>query len=174
MSLRGLAVGVLFAWFAEVLEQALPHWLPRGTAVLPVMCAMVLWNGSAGGLCLGGGLLLLDWIARPTSFPLAPLLLPLLSLLLPANTGADETGLRRRRLRIPGPLLLPLLAVALLLAQSASLASWSAWRDPAVAAQGMLVQVRPALLVLLPVSGVLALLLQLSDELGLRRSAVAG
>ncbi|MFM7055692.1 MAG: hypothetical protein ACKO2P_02090 [Planctomycetota bacterium] len=174
MSVRGLGLGVLLVWFAEVLELALPFWLPRGGAVLPVISAIVLWKGSAGGLCLGGGLLLVDWMARPTCFPAAPLLLPVVALLLTGAAGGHAQGLQRRRLRIPAPLLLPLLAVLLLAAQSASHDTWQAWQDPAVAVAAVLVHVRAALLVLLPVSGVLALLLQLGDELGLRRSAVSG
>jgi uncharacterized membrane protein YphA (DoxX/SURF4 family) len=173
MSLRGTGAGVLLVWLAEVLEQALPQWLPRGAAVLPVICAVVLWNRSASGLCLGGVLLLLDWIARPTSFPAAPLLLPLFAALL-HTAGPDESGLQRRRFRIPAPLLLPLLAGVLLTAQSLSLDSWNVWRDPLTAARSALQHGRPALLVLLPVSGVLALLLQLSEELGLRRVAASG
>lgn len=171
MSLRGVVAALLLIWFAEVLEQSFPGQLPRGAAVLPCVCAVVLWNRSAGGLFLGGGLLLLDWIARPTTFPAAPLLLPLLA----ATTGdvsEESSGLRRRGLRFPAPLLLPLLAMVLLAVQSASLqtvADW--WQDPVTAARSALLRMRPALLVLLPVSGVLALLLQLSEELGLRRTS---
>jgi hypothetical protein len=62
----------------------------------------------------------------------------------------------------------------LLTAQSLSLDSWNVWRDPLTAARSALQHGRPALLVLLPVSGVLALLLQLSEELGLRRVAASG
>jgi len=166
-------IGVLLVWLAEVLEQALPQWLPRGAAALPVICAVVLWNRSAGGLCVGGVLLLLDWIARPTAFPAAPLLLPLCAALI-GTAGSEDSGLQRRRLRLPAPLLLPLLAGGLLAAQSVSLEAWHVWRDPLAAAQSALQQGQPALLVLLPVSGVLALLLQLGEELGLRRMVAAG
>jgi hypothetical protein len=55
-----------------------------------------------------------------------------------------------------------------------SLDSWNVWRDPLTAARSALQHGRPALLVLLPVSGALALLLQLSEELGLRRVAASG
>jgi hypothetical protein len=173
MNFRGLFAALLLVWFAEVLEQTFVGFLPRGGVVIPAICVVVLWNHSAAGLCVGGGLLLLDWIARPTCFPAAPLLLPMLTTLF-GTSAHTESHLERRRLRIPPPLLLPLLAVILLAVQSASTESMAVWSNPQNAVQASLSRLRPALLVLLPTSGVLALGLQLSEELGLRQIAAAG
>lgn len=173
MIFRGLFAALLLVWFAEVMEQTFVGFLPRGGVVIPAICVVVLWNLSAAGLFLGGGLLLLDWIARPTCFPAAPLLLPLLVTTFVVSAHSD-LHLQRGGLRILRPLLLPLLAVILLVAQSASGESMAAWSNPQNAVQESLSRLRPALLVLLPTSGVLALLLQLSEELGLRRTAAAG
>lgn len=173
MIFRGLFAALLLVWFAVVLEQSFVGFLPRGGVVIPAICVVVLWNHSAAGLFLGGGLLLLDWIARPTCFPAAPLLLPLLVTTFVVSAHS-ESQLQRGRLRIPPPLLLPLLAVILLAVQSASGESMAAWCNPQNAVQESLLRLRPALLVLLPTSGVLALLLQLSEELGLRRTTATG
>jgi hypothetical protein len=172
MNLRTLAAMSLCAWFAVVLELAWPAIIPRGSLLIPVICSVMLWERSAVLHGLGGLLLLLDWIARPTIFPIAPLILPLL-IAAGGSRPAAEVSWRRRRWGIPGPLRLPLLAVVVLAIQAASLQGPAQWLQPSTAVDMWLRQMQPPLLVLLPVSGVIALLLQLAEELGLRRTAAA-
>lgn len=173
MNLRTWTAGAVCAWFAVVLELAWPAVIPRGSLLIPVICAVVSWERSAALLGIGGLFLLLDWIARPTIFPFAPLFLPLLI----AGGGSwslEEVSWRRQRWGVPRPLRLPLLAVMVLAIQTASLQRPAVWLQPATAVDVWLRQMQPALLVLLPISGVIALLLQLAEELGLRKTAAVG
>ena len=172
MNLRTAAVVCLGVWFTIVLELTWPTLIPRGSLLIPVICAAIIWERSAALLGLAGILLLLDWIARPTLFPVAPLILPLL-IAAAANQPAAENSWRRKRWRIPAPLRLPLLSVVVLALQSASLQGLAQWLQPSTAINDFLRQMQPQILVLLPVSAVMALLLQLAEELGLRRTAAA-
>jgi hypothetical protein len=173
MSLRYAAAALVSAWFAMVVELAWPGAVPRGSVVIPMICALILWERSAFILCLGGGLLIVDWIARPTAFPAAPLVLPLL-FAAAGNSSESQRSWKKRRPGIPAPLRLPLFAMMILGLQVASQQRPGDWMRPAAASQEWLVGLHAPLLVLLPVSGVLALLLQLAAELGIRRTAANG
>ncbi|MEY3458788.1 MAG: hypothetical protein RL215_1945 [Planctomycetota bacterium] len=173
MSLRHAAAALALAWFAMAVELAWPGAVPRGSVVIPMICAVILWERSAFLLSIGGGLLLFDWIARPTAFPAAPLVLPLL-VAAAGHSGEPRRAWRKKRPGVPSPLQLPLIATMILGLQAASQQRPWAWSQPVAASQEWLVSLHAPLLVLLPVSGVLALLLQLAAELGIRRTAATG
>jgi hypothetical protein len=168
--MKSLGAVLIILWFTLVIELTWRAVLPQGALLIPVVCTMLCWLRTPLSFLSTGSLLLLDWIARPGSLPLAPLLLPLAAsavLIPPASEAVTgENGFWR----IPGPLLVPLLSVFGGLLQAAGTVSLRTPDSAVAAGQQLLGSLQPLLLVVLPVSGAGALLIRCADELGLRRS----
>lgn len=166
--MKPLLAAVTCAWLAMMLEVSCTGLIPRGALFLPMVCAVLTWQVGARQLLVGGLLLLLDWIARPTLLPVVPLLLPFGLLLVVPPAPTRQYG-GRRRLRLPTPLQIPMLTIGATTLQC--LAGLSYVQLPTTAELLMLARqdLTPLLLTALPVSAVLALLLRLADEFGLRR-----
>lgn len=158
------------AWAAVVLELAQPDVLPAGAVLLPITVAGMLWHTGAAGVFAGGMILLMDWIIRPTGLPIVPVVLTLLTTFLLVSRSTDNlwTERRSRLPRVPEwswTTGLTVTGIVLLL-------------GPAVVTQQQAFHsVLPMLqrygLISIPLSLVLAGLMKLAGEFGLRRSSLA-
>jgi hypothetical protein len=111
---------IVLVWGVMVLEQSRPDLLPAGTIVLPLVIIGMLWNRTAGGVFVGGAILVVDWIVRPQGLPLLPVILTFgATLILVSQVAADPwTRKRTRRMRLPKmlqPTLLAIVGIALLI-----------------------------------------------------------
>ena len=170
--MKQILAAMICAWLSVMLELAFADVLPRGALLLPVLCAVLTWRASVRLLLTGGILLLTDWIARPTLLPLVPLLLPF-AVLLVLPDAVQRSYDVRVWLRLPTPLQVPLLTILAAVLQSCSGLSWQVAPTAQDLLQLFSQHLSPLLLVAVPVSAVLALLLRLAEELGLRRAFAA-
>ncbi|MFM7867530.1 MAG: hypothetical protein ACKPHU_25235 [Planctomycetaceae bacterium] len=166
--MKSVLAAVICAWLAVMLEVSGTGLIPRGALFLPVICAVFTWQPGVRPLLIGGILLLLDWIARPTLLPAVPLLLPFAVLLIVPHDARRRYGVRRM-LRLPAPLQIPLLTVIATGLQCLAGVSYPALPNSEELRLLVSHSLLPLLLVALPVSAVLALLLRLAEETGLRR-----
>ncbi|MFN9719319.1 MAG: hypothetical protein ACK58L_11520 [Planctomycetota bacterium] len=158
-------------WITMAVELTSPRAIPRGALLLPVCCGAIYWTRNASGLlCCGLGLLV-DWIARPTSLPLCPMILPALAAVtlapVPHHDGYRSRGSRPR---LPVALQLPLLTASAATLQIVSLIPVEAWSDPSPLFPELLHETRSLLLIALPLSAMGSLLIRLADEFGIRRA----
>jgi len=165
--MKSVLAAAICAWLAVMLEVSCTDLISRGALFLPVVCAVLTWQVGARLLLVGGLLLLLDWIARPTLLPAVPLLLPFALLLVVPHASRRHYGMRRQ-LRLPSPLQIPVLTMV---ATTLQCAGGLSYVHLPTSADLLLVsrELTPLLLTALPVSAVLALLLRLAEETGLRR-----
>ena len=156
-------------WFTLAVELSLPNALPQGSLLLPVCCAVMYWTRSASSLlCCGLGLLL-DWIARPTSLPLCPMLLPAL-MAVSLAPSSRQTDYRSRVLRLPAPLQLPLLTLCAVLLHIMSHVPVESYSRLPSMVPDLVASTRSLLLVALPLSAFGSLMIRFGDEFGLRRT----
>lgn len=161
---------LLLAWFAIVLELAFPKTLPHGVLLLPVVCGTLAWHVSASSLLISGSVLLLDWIARPTLYPVNAFLLPLLTAM--ASSPSDDSGTVRRRKAgwIPTALRLPLFVTLAIVLQTAGNVPLNAMLQFEETGRSLLKSVVPMLMIAVPLSAVMVLVYRLCDEFGLTRA----
>ncbi len=157
-------------WITMAMELTSPRVIPHGALLLPVCCAAMYWTRNASGLlCCGLGLLV-AWIARPTSLPLCPMLLPAIAAMtLAPSLHHDEYRSRVSRLRLPVPLQLPFLTACAAMLQIVSLIPIEAWSNPAPLLPDLLNETRSLMLIALPLSAMGSLAIRLADEFGVRR-----
>lgn len=166
--MKSVLAAVICVWLVVMVELCGTGLIPRGALFLPVMCAVFAWQPRARLLLTGGVLLLLDWIARPTLLPAVPLLLPFAVLLI-VPQGVRRQYATRRVLRLPAPLHIPLLTVVAAGLQCLGSLSYSQLLNAEELRTLLSHSLMPLLLTALPVSAVLALLMRLAEETGLRR-----
>ena len=169
--MKTLLMSVCLLWATLAVEIASAGKVPHGALLLPIVCGIIFWMRSTGGIVLCGLALLVDWIARPTSLPLCSMVLPLLAVLCIApgvrNEDYRRTGLS---LRIPSPLQLPLLTVAALLLHSLEAITFAQFQTPSVVGNQLTESLASRAVIALPVSALLSLMIHAADELGLRRT----
>lgn len=164
---------LLLLWLAISAELAYSGLLPHGAVLFPLAAGILLWRSTAQNLLIAGGMLLLDWVARPTVWPLAEFIIPVLYLFTSWRQRRDELFQRHRRTRIPEPLQVPLLTLLLvLLHQLGQLNESSLLQIKSVLAA--MQQAIPLLMIALPLSAAMALLTKLAEELGIRRPVRQG
>lgn len=162
-------------WVVLAAELANPGRLPHGSVLLPVACAFLFWLRSASGLMITGGLLLLDWVARPSMIPLCPMLVPLLAVVcLAPSTRSDEYTTGGRWFRIPTPLQLPLLTLLAVILQMFGRLSTEEWLTIASRVPVIVESLYQTLVIALPVSALLSLFIRVADEFGMRRVFLQG
>jgi len=166
--MKSVLAAVICAWLAVMLEVSGTGLIPRGALFLPVICAVFTWQPGARPLLIGGVLLLLDWIARPTLLPAVPLLLPFAVLLIVPHDARRRYEVRRI-LRLPTPLHIPLLTVIAAGLQCLAGVSYPVLPNSEELRLLVSHSLLPMLLMALPFSAVLALLVRLAEETGLRR-----
>jgi len=153
-------------WGAMMLEQSRPDLLLPGALLLPLVIVGMLWNRSAGGVFVGGTILVIDWIVHTQGLPLLPVILTFSTTLILVSRVSDDpwTGQRKRRLRLPEwiqPTALVVIGIVLLV-------------GPAVVTQqATLSAVLPVIgkyaMISLPWSFLLTSLMKLAGEFGFRR-----
>lgn len=172
--MKSAAAACVLLWMLLTLELAWSASLPQGSLLLPSACAVMFWFRDSRGLIIASAAILIDWIARPSSLPLNGIALPLLASLIFAKL-ADCRFVERRtrfRIRIPGPLQLPLMTCLAVLLQAVSEIPLSAFWSLQRLSQHLDVLPRllvPTLVIAVPVSALLSLSLRAADEFGLRR-----
>lgn len=163
-------VCLLIAWFAMVLELAFPNTLPHGSLLLPMVCGTLAWRPSAASVFIASAVLLLDWIARPTLYPVNALLLPLLTAVATTTTD-DSPALRRTRRRlIPSALQLPLFVTLAIALQTIGNVPWNALLQFQSTAEALMKTILPMLTIAVPLSAGMVLIYRLCDEFGLTRA----
>ncbi len=160
----------LLAWFAIVLELAFPTTLPHGVLLLPVVCGTLAWHASASSLLVAGTVLLLDWIARPTLYPVNAFLLPILTALASSSSNDSGTVRRRKAGWIPTALRLPLFVTLAIVLQTAGNVPLNALLQFEDTGRSLLKAVIPMLMIAVPLSAVMVLVYRLCDEFGLTRT----
>lgn len=169
--MKTISVAGILLWMVMTIEMTWPSMLPHGALLIPTVIGVMFWMRSASGLLLSSAALILDWIARPTLIPLCPMFLPALTALAVAPLQQqDIPDSKRYSLRIPVPLLLPVLTIpgaALLIVSSFS---FSDFLDPARQIVLIVESLRPMLTIAVPFSACVSLLIRVADEFGLRRS----
>jgi hypothetical protein len=169
--MKTLLISVCLLWTTLAAELASGGKVPHGALLLPLVCGLIFWMRSTGGLVLCGLALLVDWIARPTSLPLCSMVLPLLSVLCIAPGARNEdyrrTGLS---LRIPSPLQLPLFTVAALLLHNFGAITFAQVQTPSMISAQVTESFVSLAVIALPVSALFSLMIHAADELGLRRT----
>lgn len=185
--MRAWLVWLAVLWLALSAELAWPQYVPPGCLVFPMIGGVLFWFRREAGILLAGAALLVEWLARPTAFPLAGVCIPLLAAaVFSGDWRVSDYRRTRNPLRwLPQPLHLPLLVVVMILLQQISgllpaelFASdllpdggtSAGWPDLARLTQVLRGQVWPVLLLAVPLSAVLSLVIRLADELGLRRT----
>ena len=160
----------LIAWFAIVLELAFPNQLPHGSLLLPMVCGTLAWRASASSVFIASVILLLDWIARPTLYPVNALLLPLLTAFA-SSLSEDAPALRRsRRGLIPAALRLPFFVTLAIALQTIGNVPWNAFLQFQSTCESLLKTVLPMLMIAIPLSAAMALVYRVCDEFGLTRA----
>jgi hypothetical protein len=161
---------LLPAWFAIVLELAFPNTLPHGVLLLPVVCGTLAWSVSASSLLTAGTVLLLDWIARPTLYPVNAFLLPLLTAMASSHSDDGLTVRRRKTGWIPTALRLPLFVTLAVILQTAGNVPLNAMLQLEETGRSVLKAVVPMLMIAVPLSAVMVLVYRVCDEFGLTRT----
>lgn len=160
----------LLAWFAIVLELAFPNQLPHGSLLLPMVCGTLAWRASASSVFIASVVLLLDWIARPTLYPVNALFLPLLTAFA-SSLSEDAPAIRRcRRGLIPAALRLPLFVTLAIALQAIGDIPWNVFLQFQSTGGAMLKTVLPMLMIAVPLSAAMALIYRVCDEFGLTRA----
>ena len=153
-------------WFSLMLEQAFPELFPSRSIVLPVVIVGMLRDGTSRGILTGGGLLVIDWIIRPTGPPLLPVIL---STAIAAfvvrrharNRLAYHAGRRRQLPDWSLPVLLLLLAAGVL--------TVATWPDVSASFPVLLSRLVPFFRTSVPVCMLLTAGMLLTSEPGWRR-----
>lgn len=165
--MKHLVVLMMLAWGAMMLEQARPELLPAGAVLVPLAVTGMLWTRSGIGVFAGGGVLLIDWIARPQGLPLVPVILTcMVAFVLASRPSGDPWTGRRRRWRLPEwlhPLALSMAGISLLVVPTMSMQS-----DLLSILLGELGQYA---MIAVPLSLLLTGLMKLAGEFGFRRLA---
>lgn len=168
-----LLTPLLLLWLSISLELAMTASLPHGCLFFPLVVGILLWRLTAARLLLVGAMLLVDWIARPTVWPLAALVLPLLMVCSNGAAGRVARYRDNSRRMIPEPVQAPLLTLLLVLLHQLGRQSVGDWLQ----LQAVLLSVLESMSLLsiaIPLSAVVSLLLKLSEELGIRRPLQRG
>ncbi len=168
-----LLTPLLLLWLSMGLEIALPAALPHGCLLYPLVVGILLWRLTAGRLLLVGLMLLVDWIARPTVWPLVSLLLPVLMVCCGGVTERTVTYRERSRRMIQQPVQAPLLTLVLVLLHQLGRQTGGDWLQLQFAGP-MLRGSAGLLMIAIPFSAVISLLLKLAEELGIRRPLQRG
>lgn len=163
-------------WLTLAVELAWSSGLRHGALLFPVACCVMFWLRSASGIALCGFVLLLDWTARPTEWPLCPMLLPMsvVFAVAPVDRHVEHRS-RILRLSIPVPLQLPLLTItAVLLHWLSTLTAtdWLALKESGGSQRLPGTYLLHCGLIAVPVSALLSLCVRAADELGFRRSGI--
>ena len=155
------------AWGIFVIEAARADFLPPGVLLLPVVVVGMLWCRSAAGLFVGGAVLVLDGIIHPQPLPLIPVLLTFISAILVSARTVDDgfNGHGAFRHRVPEWMQIILLTSFGLLLLTLPAVTFD---QATLADQWMLL--RRYIVIAIPASFLLACLVQLGDEFGMRRS----
>ncbi|MEZ6058782.1 MAG: hypothetical protein R3C19_00300 [Planctomycetaceae bacterium] len=155
---------VLLLWATLVAERARPDVLPAGSIFFPAVVAGMLWFRSSSGLLIGGVMLIIDWITRPTPAPVVPVFLTVAAtVLLASDADVNEFSERRSLVqRIPEWLRPALLTAAALVAYRATNA-WATTFDAASIVRCAAIS--------LPLSLLLGIVFRAADDFGLRRRA---
>ncbi len=169
--MKTILAAACMLWMTVALEMAWPASLPHGSLLLPVACGVMFWTRSSVGLILSSAVLLLDWIARPTLLPLVPMILPFVAVLCVApSVQSDDFGNRRFSLRIPVPLLLPMLTLFAVMLQIVSSIPGSELTAPSTLRPFITEPLQQLAFMALPFSAGISLTIRCADEFGLRRS----
>jgi hypothetical protein len=169
--MKTIFVSACLMWLTLVLELAFPRVLPHGSLLLPVACSVMLWTRSTGGLILSGLMLLLDWVARPSTLPLCAMILPFAAAMCVAPSVQDDEYRRPvARIRLPVPLHLPLMTVLALALQTVSSITVAQFQNMSVVAQELNETLLTTAVIAVPVSAIVSLLIRVADEFGVRRS----
>lgn len=167
--MKSAVAAILLLWLCLSMELSGFGGIPDHSLILPVACAVMFWFRDGTGILLGGGALLVDWIARPTTLPLVAALIPALAVVLLSRRPASVSYRRRRLPVLPSAWRLPLLtlvAVTLHLISDLPLTADDLSRATITALRTHWTDVA---LIALPLSLLAALIVRLSDELGVRR-----
>ena len=157
-------------WLAISIELAWRQAVPQGCVLIPLVCGFLCWARNSVVVLVTGLALLLDWIVRPTQWPLTPLLLPVIAVQLLSTGCVHDRSLTDRRSVIPQPLELPVLTLSGLVCFAFSTIPFGGGEQWDVLAQTLLIELKSSCLIAVPISAAGTLLIRFADEFGLRRS----
>lgn len=165
--MKQLLVLIGLAWTAFVVESARPDIFPPGVLLLPLIIVGMLWLRTAGAVLVGGCALVLNDVLHPQPLPLVPVLLTLVISTLLSSRRLNDVfdDHRSRSLRLPEWVQILLLTACGLLLLTV---------PPVVFDQASLadqwVLLRRYLVIGIPLSLLMACIMQIGDEFGLRRA----